>query len=322
MAQQRGRGQAKAERPIGQVKGRQGGRWYNEKPTSEEVAQWFKDNVKLHEDLEHDRYVGGLTLISQTEYIQEVVEQSGREVIQKVKNLVYTPYSKVESRVQYFWDLMLKHPEWEGRIEPVDPIAKDKDRDGDLPKGFYRTSVKLNNTVYPYIACCMKVSVVARNTQQHNGIILAPPATKMVPMLGEDYNGNAKIDPYVLMKAETGAVGRALGMAGMLIIPGAGVATAEDMLEAQAQGEVGSGEVESVVTATGASEEGEEVKTADAAEVLVKEAESLLSRLKAEKSDAHQKFQEWAKGRGFGPLSSLTEVQLRGIVKKLQKEFE
>lgn len=304
--------QQKAERPLGQVKGRQGGRWYNEKPTAEEVAEWFKLNVKLHEGLEHDRYVGGLTLISQTEYAQEV--QNNKVV--KIKNLVYTPYSKVESRVMYFWDLMLKNPQWEGSIEPVDPIAKDKQRDGDLPKGFYRVTSSLNGKNYPFVACCMRVKVVERNTNRHNGVLLPSPATKMIPVIKENY-GSLEVDPHVLMKAETGAVGRALGMAGMLVIPGAGVATAEDMLEAQAQEPVEAGEVGSVIpqAAQGAVDE---PQAADGAEVLVKEAEKLLADLKEKNPDAHQEFQAWAKERNL-TASSATEVQLRGIVKKLQK---
>lgn len=302
--------QQKAERPLGQIKGRQGGRWYNEKPTPEEVAEWFTKNVKLHDGLEHDRYVGGLTLISQTEYAQEIQNNK----IVKIKNLVYTPYSKVESRVMYFWDLMLKNPQWEGSIEPVDPIAKDKQRDGDLPKGFYRVTSSLNGKSFPFVACCMRVKVVERNTQQHNGVILPAPATKMIPVITENY-GTQEVDPHVLMKAETGAVGRALGMAGMLVIPGAGVATAEDMLEAQAQEPVGSGEVESVIPDMS---EAAEKAVADGAEVLIKEAQKLLDDLKEQNPDAHQEFQTWAKER-FNTLQSCTEQQLRGVVKKLQK---
>jgi hypothetical protein len=57
---------------------------------------------------------------------------------------------------------------------------------------------------------------------------VAAPATKVVPVVAWE-----KVDPFAIMKAETGAVGRALGMAGMLVIPGSGIATAEDVQEAE-----------------------------------------------------------------------------------------
>lgn len=319
MAQQR------AELPVGSLRGREGGRWYNERPNSEAVAEWFAKNVKLHDDMEHERYVGGLTLISQTETAQEVRDNR----IVKVKNLVYTPYGKVESRVQYFWDLMMAHPEWSGSILPVDPVGKDKQKDGDLPPGFYRINAKVAEKHFAYVACCMKVRVVERESKggRNNIVIESPPATKIIPVLTTTGYGNNKSvvpDPYAMMKAETGAVGRALGLAGMLIIPGAGVATAEDMLEAQAQGDIPNAVVQTTVE-DDALPGGDDADAADAvadnAEVLAAEATEKLALLATEKPEKHKEFQDWAKSRGFGPLEGLTEHQLRGIVRRLDKDL-
>src|SRR5204863_2609716 len=57
--------------------------------------------------------------------------------------------------------------------------------------------------------------------------LLQGTGTKQTPLAKQWADDNA------LMKAETGAVGRALGMAGILVV-GTGVATAEDMQEAAA----------------------------------------------------------------------------------------
>lgn len=312
--------QQRAELPLGSLKGRQGGRWYNERPSAEEIAEWFSKNVKMHDGMEHERYVGGLTLISQTENSHEV--KNGRIV--KVKNLVFTPYGKVESRVQYFWDLMMLHPEWAGSIVPVDPLGKDKSNDGDLPPGFYRHNVQVADKHYAYVGASMKVRVVERERGggRSDAIIESSPATKLIPVLTTSGYGNNRTivpDPYALMKAETGAVGRALGLAGMLIIPGAGVATAEDMLEAQAQGEIPNAEVQTLPPE--AEEQPVAGDVADFAEVLAEEATAKLARLEAEQPEKHRAFQEWAKTRKFGALETLTENQLRGIVKRLDKDL-
>lgn len=332
-----GRGQ-RQERPIGQVQGRVGSRWLNYRPSSEEVAAWFKDNVQLHEEgLDHEHYVGGMTLIGSTEYVNEVRErQDGDKYVLKVKNLVLTPYCKVETRVAYFWDYMLLHPEWVGIIEPVDPLAKKRgQRDTDLPPGFYRTSTKVGDTVFAYYACSMRVRVLRRerNKSEQQEVIAAPPATKLIPALTEVGFGSDKRvepDPYALMKAETGAVGRALGLAGMLVVPGAGVATAEDMLEAQAQGEVPSGEAEPVEPelpgegGTGAQEAPveeaaqEAVEDDDPEDVLRQSVAVLIGRLESENPEEHKKFQEWAKGRKL-VLAEAQGAPLRGAERKLKK---
>lgn len=319
----------RAQKPIGSKRGREGGRWYNERPTSDEIATWFKD-VPMHEGMDPARYVGGLTLIESWEHTTEIRENGGNKTPVKVKNLALTPYCKVETRVQYFWDYMAAHPEWVGSIIPVDSPRK-HERDGDLPPGFYRVLVKQAEKSYGYVACSMRVTVRERDGKNHryDQIIDAPPATKLIPILSENW-GKVEPDPFALMKAETGAVGRALGLAGMLIVPGAGVATAEDMLEAQAQGPVPEGEVETpsglpdAVPSRGVEDRSdeEEQPTADPAEALAAEAKEKLAQLEAESPQKHEEFQTWAKGRKLGALETLGQVQLRGIVRRLDKALE
>lgn len=314
------------ELPIGKTKGRVGSRWINARPSSEEIAQWFKDNVPMHEGMDPERYVGGLTLIESTERFTEVFEDdNGNNRSRRVKNIILTPYCKVETRVQYFWDLMEKHPEWAGSIEPVDPPKKGETA-GDLPPGFYRLLVKQDSKGFGFVACSMRVRVLTRESanyrEQH--VISAPPATKMIPVLQESF-GKVTPDPFALMKAETGAVGRALGLAGMLVVPGAGVATAEDMLEAQGQGVTPEGDSEAepppAVPREVQAPETAPAPDRSAEDVLREEAETKLEVLKARDPQRYKAFQEWSRGRKFKSMADIGEAQLRGIVRKLDKEL-
>src|SRR4029077_10849538 len=179
----------------------------------------------------------------------------GELVFLDSKRRVYTPYAKVETRVAYFWDLMSTDgfKDVVGMIEPV-PMQRLNDAgyvNYNLPPGFFRIPIGLGGSIVSYIGCSMKVSMwdkgsimwvaaeeIVRGPDgnelrrpfhelQGTPVRVFPSATKMVPVLSR----SDEEDPFAVMKAETGAVGRALGMAGMLVIPGSGVATADDMLE-------------------------------------------------------------------------------------------
>jgi hypothetical protein len=324
-------------------KGQEGSRWWNVRPSSEEVANWFK-TVPIHEGMTHDRYVNGIVLIPQKTKTDEIVGENpdGTPKIREgVWNLTYTPYPKVETRVQYFHDLMAKkESEWMGVIEPIGG------GENGLPPGFFVRTVthgKDNQFSTRYLCCTAKVTVYERGDVQwvtinhRNGenekvragktIIDALPATKQVPLLGYEY----KPDNFALMKAETGAVGRALGMAGMLVIPGAGVATADDMNEANAmEGRA--------APAERGIEAGEEAKLPATSEVsppptedeeinqeakLQAEANEALVEMKSDFPGVFQEFKAWCKARKIEALADITEVAvLKGIVKKAQKDLD
>jgi hypothetical protein len=102
-------------------KGREGSRWINERPTGEDVADWFEKNVELPDGLEHKHYLPGIVLIPQNEKSKEVIGfRDGMPVQKEVENRVYIPYAKVETRVKMFWDYMALHEDWFGVIEPVE----------------------------------------------------------------------------------------------------------------------------------------------------------------------------------------------------------
>jgi hypothetical protein len=197
----------------------------------------------MHEGLKAERYVGGVTLIP-AKMKPKIVANNGA-IVDGPEQLVFTPYVKVETRVAYFWDLMAQHPEWVGASRRSRPSGSRRRAmtNVHLPPGFFRMPVqKADGKHVEYIGQSVRVRVYKADTlewaeswasgkreQVLRGIpvMAPPPGTKVVPVLnkwGED--------PFALMKAETGALGRALGMAGMLVVPGSGVATAEDVQEA------------------------------------------------------------------------------------------
>jgi hypothetical protein len=341
--------------PVGSARGREGARWYNQRPTSEEIAAWFKDNVPMHDGMDPARYVGGLTLIPGKEFPEEpfTPQGGGNTVLRKVINQVLTPYCKVETRVQYFWDLMAKkQADWIGMIEPVEPMHDGGNRT--LPPGFFYANYKVESKDVTFVCCTMRVRVIEREGAQWvdvperwaggrkvgGGRILqgipvieSPPATKMIPVLttsGYGNNTTVTADPHMLMKAETGATGRALGLAGMLVVPGTGIATAEDMLEAASQGAPpatdGAADVSLPEVASAPQEAAsgsQEPDTRSALEVLQAEVEEKVQRLQEADPAKHEEFQRWAReDRGFKDLASLNESQLRGVSRKLDRDLK
>lgn len=324
-----------AERRIGQ----EGSRWFNAMPTGEEIATWFEANVQVHEDLTAEHYVQGITMIPNTDKSKSVVgwdDATNAPVIQQVENLVFTPYAKVETRIKYFNDLMAKmEDEWLGVIEPVAPPNPPKN----LPPGYFPFSIDAGDKgIYRFIACQMKVTVFKRETvtwkeyrnSQTGGIVRiregetvidAAPGTKMVPMMGR-YDP----DPSSLMKAETGAIGRALGMAGMLVIPGSGVATAEDMQEALSGGPQASlPEDQSLPVDQPQSGPASAPRPAVQRETvtdLQQQVVATLNALKAEFPETFEEYRAWAQERAIGQVNEVTDARiLQGMLAKADREL-
>jgi hypothetical protein len=303
---------------------REGSRWINQRPSGDEVASWFVQNAPMHEGLEAERYVTGVTLIPAKDK-PKILSQNG-QVIDGPEQLVWTPYVKVETRVAYFWDLMAAHPEWVGVIEPepVKQLETSGYRNTHLPEGFFHMPIqKADGKHVMYLGQSQRVRVYkadtlawvdayegGRKVRKLEGIpvMSAPAGTKVVPTLnkwGED--------PNAVMKAQTGALGRALGMAGMLVIPGSGVATAEDIQEAiERPGGVG------------AELPGDTLEFAQQAAAATMDlkgrAEELIARLSSDHPKALEAVQEWAKQRKLN-LAELTPESpaLRGVVRQLEK---
>ena len=83
---------------------RVGSRWYDARPSSEDLAAWFLD-VPLHEGMDHTRYISGVTLIQQSERRKVTrLTEDGKPFVADVDELAFTPYAKVETRVLYWHD--------------------------------------------------------------------------------------------------------------------------------------------------------------------------------------------------------------------------
>lgn len=313
-------------------RGQEGSRWYNERPTGEDISQWFRENVHIEEGLDPADYVTGITLIPGEEKSKEVVgyRDNGSPVIEERINLAYTPYPRVDTRVKYFHDLMaLKADEWVGYIEPIEvPTPKGTH----LPPGFFTFRVQEDNGVTTFICCSMKVTVYKRGTvkeehrQINNGrgdittvtrrtgevIIDGPPATKMIGVR------KRYADSFSLMKAETGAVGRALGLAGMLVVPGAGVATAEDMAEVP---DIEARPPEPVAEGAAQPQAGPQ-ETGPTDDELRQEAASIIEEMRLHFPEALEDFRAWAKERNMGKLSEVTQPALKGVVRQLERKLD
>lgn len=320
----------------------EGSRWINKRPSGEEVATWFDDNVKIHEGLQAASYVSGITLIGGTERLKEA-RQAANGTVQfvEVERYSWTPYAKVETRVAYFWDLMaLRADEVIGAIEPVEQ-ARLKDSgvyNLNLPAGMYRLPITTGpNEFVHYVGATMQVKIYKAGTLEWaqrvrkiydtqiiddtprsvqvdeviedylrgTPVAIYPPATKMISTLGRQ----EAEDPFSLMKAETGAVGRALGMAGMLVIPGSGIATAEDMHEAQAGagGTSVKGSAEPPPVTPAATPDAAEVEKAT--DVRIQEK---IANLQSTLPEAYERLAAWATERKVD-LAKPKGTQLRGL---------
>lgn len=292
--------------------GREGSRWYNMRPPAEDVAEWFT-GVRLHEGMRHEDYIGGITMIQATEKSDELTgfDKDLLPTIRERKDLVYIPYVKVDTRVRYFWDYVELHEArgWRGEIRVV-PNASSVELG--LPDGFFRYSAsdpKNAEKRVNFIGISMQATIYERSRAAGGAdipIVQGSPGTKLVAAATK-----WDVDPHAMSKAETGAVGRALGMAGILVIPGSGVATAEDMLELSEAPAGATAEPELPAPTAVALEDLTDEQLRERAAALVEELGGIDPK-------RHAEFQEWARGRKL-TLAEAQGAPLRGAVKKLEK---
>lgn len=311
-----------------------GSRWIHRKPPGTEVAEWFKGNVKLHEGLEHADYVQGVTLIPQTEKVYDIRwEGDSLKSVEVDRIQVFTPYAKVETRIAYWWDYVRRHEGWLGVIEPGDVrrVSDESLRNDHLPAGFFQYPMKKNDGSWvQYLGCSMQASIYERDVRTGGRgrlVFQAPAGTKIVAVASKWAE-----DANVIMKAETGAVGRALGMAGMLVIPGSGVATAEDMQEALSAQPGAAADVPAALPADGGESASQAPQAADSGgegsapkqQSNAERAGAFIDTLQADHPEKFEEIKEWARGRNLnlGDLGSVDATRMRGLVRKLEKAIE
>lgn len=218
----------------------EGSRWRYKKPSGEEVGAWFATQP-LDEGMSHADFVSGVVIIPASEKVKVQVERNNRAATEDAYEMTYTPYVRVDTRISYFRKLAAQR----SQIAVIEPVTVPRMDRGEaynlnLPEGFWWHIVKTGEAASAfvrYLCCTMRVALyreedyfadptVAHSSglKSHREIkpLREGRATKQVVAKGDDMNA--------LAKAETGAVGRSLGMAGILVI-GTGLATAEDMAE-------------------------------------------------------------------------------------------
>jgi hypothetical protein len=319
---------------------RRGSRWLHSMPSEDDVREWF-DGQPLHEGMSHAPYTSGIVVINATEKFKVTKrKQNGDTFVSEQEQSVYTPYVKVDTRIAYFWDYVrvlnggsLKG-DFIGVIEKVAvPLVEEPKSayfNAHLPAGFFMLPVKnKDDSVSRYIGCTMRVAIYERESFVDGKATLPPllagEGTKQTPLARNWADDNA------IMKAETGATGRALGMAGILVI-GTGVATAEDVQEALAgptgaAGASSPGGPEAAVLPpeTGAADVGEGI-TPD--QTLEEREEAQRTKVRgiikglAEYPDARQAYNEWWQMRGFGGLEKLTGSDLQAAVIRGERLLE
>lgn len=284
----------------------EGSRWIGGRPKGDEFANWFITTVRMHEGMDPKLYAPGITLIPANEKIKKKVTlQNGREGEKEEWRQVFTPYAKVDTRIAYFWDLCELRG-WLGEIEYlVPPNAVTTYMEQPLPDHVYLMPYPRDDGKVGFrLACTARIRVFdpeQRNSGSGYREVMKPPAATKVGAVSSDVNS--------LLRVETGAIGRALGMAGMLVIPGSGVATAEDMQEL------------GTVTTTP-----EDAQLPEGGPEAAPEAPSLRERfdeLRAQLEDKPALADEldaWAQERKPPiDLNNVKEEQLRGLVRQAEK---
>jgi hypothetical protein len=173
---------------------------FNHDPSEEEIAKWFA-SFRLHDGLSHDRYIGGIVVIEN--------KDRGKSM--------WVPYVNATARIAYFWDWVERNG-YLAEIATSEPI----DRPTQLPD---------DKVAQLY---CVRTSVTVVDSD--GNLVRSSNGSKQVASLQFRRGFNGKPGYFVpdvnaMMKAETGSLARALGMMGMLSLPGSGIATAEDMNE-------------------------------------------------------------------------------------------
>lgn len=298
-------GEAQQQQEVPAI--REGSRWRFGKPTSDEVASWFKTSVPLDEGMKHEDFVSGVVLIPAAEKVKK--QKRDRTGTVEVFELTHTPYVRIDTRVAYFHKLAAAL-KLIAVIEAVHVplVSEGAYKNDNMPDGFWwHIIVNGEGQHIRYLCCTQRVALYK---PEHYFIDTDTPlarpvrsgvSTKQV-LGGADING--------LAKAETGAIGRALGVAGILVV-GTGIATAEDMQDERET-------PQALAQAALPVDEPPETPEAVNERIL-----ALQEQMKAEAPEAWTEFSAWWKDRsqaeGWSTLNSAPIEVRRGMVTRMSE---
>lgn len=308
---------------------REGSRWRYTRPSSGEVNAWF-DTQKLDEDMKHEDYVSGVVLIAASEKVKITSQRpDGKKVTEEVYEQTFTPYVRIDMRVLYFRRLA----ESLDLIRVIEPATDRVPKIADAQSAYFNGN--LGDGLWWHVVNDSQGKTVRFLVSTHRVALYEKQAwmdsaddaerRKLSPVLegvgSKQVNGGP--DENAIMKAETGAIGRALGVAGILVV-GTGIATAEDMIEAlSGRQALGSAEIPE------GGPRGPETGPTDPQEVLKQLRETavgLEAAIKAESDTAWRDFAAWWKERssaeGWRALGDVPVDPMRGIVSKMERMLD
>jgi hypothetical protein len=303
----------------------EGARWRHYRPSSESVAAWFASQP-LDEGMEHRSYVGGVVLIPQFEKVK-YPNANGSGTVERPEQ-VFTPYMQIGTRLAYFRRLA-EHRDLIPVIRPqIVPRATNPASDffnANMPDGLWWHVVNASGQGGPYKAryLCASYSAALYTPQGYADKLAGKNPLPMLEGTGtKQVSGGA--DANGLMKAQTGAIGRALGVAGILVV-GTGIATAEDMQEFTSAAPV---EAPAPVLPDPLPEGQQPQDAAQTVEGLRARALALSTHLQEldDEGLAWRTFTAWWQERssseGWDGLPSVPEESLPGLVSKLERDLD
>jgi hypothetical protein len=292
---------------------REGSRWRYARPTPQEVSEWFKTQP-LDEGMRHEEYESGVVIIPASEKVKK--QRSDGRGTEDVYEMTFTPYMRVDMRVLYFRRLAERR-RLKPVIEPVPAVRIDDTKsayfNGNLGEGLWWHVVRgSDGAAVRYLAATWRVALYEPHKLANDeGAEIEGVATKQVAG-GADING--------IMKAETGAIGRALAAAGILVL-GTGLASAEDMQDLASAGPAGGVEPldtgRSPAVATDPEEERKQ---------LIGRPAELEATMRARAPESWTSFAAWwderKRAEGWANITSVPTDALRGIIVKMERELD
>lgn len=217
---------------------KEGSRWRYARPSAEEVAEWFATQP-IDEGMNHEDYVGGVVLIPANEKVKHPKEDG--DGTEEIWEQTFTPYVRVDTRDSYFRKLA----EIRDLIAVIEPVVVPQIKEGwakndHMAPGFWWLAMGAGNNMERFLCATWKVALYDKVAYFASDEELGRRGMRRVPIregvATKAVYGSPDIDAPA--RAETGAIGRALGVAGILVV-GSGIATAEDMAEVGAPKPVG-----------------------------------------------------------------------------------
>lgn len=305
--------------PIPDAPQQEGARWRFHRPTSEAVAAWF-GTVPLDEGMSHTDYIGGVVLIPQTEKVKHQTERGTQERYEQV----FTPYMQIGTRVGYARRLaeyreLIYRPraaQVPRSTNPASPYFN-----GNMEEGLWWHVVMQDGVQVRYLCATWVVEFFepqsyGRTVAGQEPIpVLSGTGTKQVGG-GADANG--------LMKAQTGALGRALAVAGILVV-GTGIASAEDMME-YATAPAPSPQLPPPSEIAAGEEPPPAANAAERLAQLRSRALAAQAQLQEDAPAAWQEFTAWwgqrAGQEGWRSLNDVPAEALEGIVARMASLYD